>query len=95
MLTIVIYDISADRTRKRIADRLLNLGLTRTQYSVFFGMLESNRIDELALFAEDQLTATDKLYIVPVQRDDLSAARIIGQAFDEQLVTDELLTKVI
>lgn len=95
MLTIVIYDITANRSRKRIADRLLDLGLIRTQYSVFFGTLDNNRIDELALFAEEQLAESDKLYIIPVHRDDLNAARIIGQSFDEQLVTDELLTKVI
>lgn len=95
MLTIVIYDISADRARKRIADRLLDLGLTRTQYSVFFGTLDNNRIDELALYAEQELAQTDKLYIIPVHRDDLNAARIIGSGFDAQLITDELLTKVI
>ncbi len=95
MLAFVIYDISRDKSRKKIADRLLDLGLTRAQYSVFLGTLDNNRIDELALFAEEQLDETDKLYIIPIQRGDLSAARIIGQSFDEQLVTDEILTKVI
>lgn len=95
MLAIVIYDISADRARKKIADRLLDIGLIRTQYSVFFGTIDKNRADELTLFAEEQLAKTDRLYIIPVQRDDLAAARIVGQGFDEQLVTDEILTKVI
>lgn len=95
MLVIVIYDISLDRARKKVADRLLDLGLIRTQYSVFFGTIDKNQVDELGLFGEEHLSATDKLYIIPVQRDALSQARIVGQGFDEQLVTDELLTKVI
>ena len=95
MLAIVIYDISSDRTRKKISDRLLDIGLTRAQYSVFLGTIDKNRADELTLFAEEQLAKTDRLYIIPVQRDDLATARIVGQGFDEQLVTDEILTKVI
>jgi hypothetical protein len=39
--------------------------------------------------------ATDSLYIFPVCRDDFAKAQIIGQGFDGELVTDELLTKVI
>ena len=95
MLAFVIYDISLDRARKRIANRLLDMGLTRTQYSVFLGTIDKNRVDELSLFAEELLSETYKLYIIPVQRDHLSQARVVGQGFDEQLVTDEILTKVI
>ncbi|MCA9199776.1 MAG: CRISPR-associated endonuclease Cas2 [Planctomycetales bacterium] len=95
MLALVIYDISQDKARKKVADHLLDLGLVRTQYSVFLGTVDKNRLDELVLFAESQLDATDKLYVIPVQRDDLSAARVVGLGFDEQLVTDEILTKVI
>ena len=79
---------------KKVSDHLLDLGLVRTQYSVFLGTVDKNRLDELVLFAESQLAETDKLYVIPVQRDDLSSARIVGSGFDEQLVTDEILTKV-
>ena len=40
------------------------------------------QIDELALFAESILAANDQLYIIPIHRDDLNAARIIGPGFD-------------
>lgn len=95
MLAMVLYDIRSDKARKKIADRLLDMGMTRTQYSVFLGTIDKNRADELTLFAEGQLVQTDRLYLIPVQRDDLAAARIVGRGFDEQLVTDEILTKVI
>ena len=95
MLITAIYDISSDRIRKKVADRLKDAGLTRTQYSVFFGTLDNNRIDELALFAEENLEEQDQLYLIPIHRDDLNAARVIGKGFDELLVTDEIVTKVI
>ena len=95
MLITAIYDISSNKVRKKLSDRLKDAGLIRTQYSVFFGMLDNNRIDELALYAEEHLAESDQLYLIPISRDDLNAARIIGHGFDEQLITDELLTKVI
>ncbi|MCA9197163.1 MAG: CRISPR-associated endonuclease Cas2 [Planctomycetales bacterium] len=89
-----IYDVSSDRIRKKLADQLLNCGLIRVQKSVFLGTLDNNRIDELALFAESILAANDQLYIIPIHRDDLNAARIIGPGFDDQLVSDEIITKI-
>jgi CRISPR-associated protein Cas2 len=95
MLYLVLYDISANKTRKKIADRLLDSGLTRAQFSVFIGTLAKNRVDEIILFAESLLAETDRLYIIPVERDGLSNARMIGPAIDEALVTDEILTIVL
>ena len=95
MLTLVIYDITDNKTRKRISDRLLDLGMTRAQYSVFIGTADKNRLDELTLFAESKLAKTDKLYVIPIERNQLSAARFVGAGIDEALVTDELLTKVV
>ena len=73
----------------------MNLGLVRAQYSVFIGTLDKNRCDELALFAESKIEETDRLYIIPVQRSDLATARMIGVGIDQELVADELLTKVL
>ena len=95
MLYLVLYDITANKARKKIADHLLNLGLTRAQYSVFIGTLAKNREDELALYAESLLAKTDRLYIVPVQRDALSTGRMVGLGIDVSLVSDELLTMVM
>ncbi len=95
MLQLVIYDISSDKVRKKVSDRLLDLGLIRSQYSVFIGMANRNRIDELSLFAEQNLSAKDRLYIIPITREGLSQSKQIGPGIDEELVTDEVLTKVI
>lgn len=95
MLCLVLYDITANKARKKVADHLLNQGLTRAQYSVFIGTLANNRADEIALYAESLLAETDRLYIIPVERGALGTARMVGLGIDESLVSDEILTMVM
>jgi len=94
-LHLVIYDISSDKVRKKVADQLLDLGLVRAQYSVFIGTANQNRIDEITLFAEEHLSAKDRLYVIPISQDGLSESRQIGPGIDEELVTGEALTRII
>jgi CRISPR-associated endonuclease Cas2 len=95
MIYLVVYDITSDKARKQVSEQLLNLGLVRAQYSVFLGTLDKNRCDELALFAESKIAKTDRLYIFAVQKADLSNARMIGEGIDQELVSDEVLTKIL
>jgi CRISPR-associated protein Cas2 len=96
MLTWVIYDISKDRTRSKIADRCLDFGLQRVQKSVFLGDLQPNRIDEVIEFSRELLDLeTDSVYVFPMCREDFDKVRIVGQSFDRALVADEVLTKII
>ena len=96
MLTWVIYDITKDKTRTKIAKRCLDFGLYRVQKSVFLGDVASNRIDEIILASQELMDPkTDSIYVFPMCREDFDKVRIIGQRFDQQLVTDEILTKVI
>lgn len=96
MLTWVIYDISKDRTRTKIADRCLDFGLQRVQKSVFLGEIPLNRVEEIIQFSRELLDLeTDAVYVFPLCRDDFAKVRIIGQGFDKELVTDKVLTKVI
>ena len=96
MMTWVIYDISKDRTRTKIADRCLDFGLQRVQKSVFLGDIPANRIDEVLQFSKDLLNLeTDAVYVFPMCREDFQKVRIVGQGFDKKLVADEILTRVI
>jgi CRISPR-associated protein Cas2 len=47
MHILVVYDITSDRLRTKIADICLDYGLQRVQYSVFQGQLSTNRQGEL------------------------------------------------
>jgi CRISPR-associated protein Cas2 len=96
MLTWVVYDISKDRTRTKIARRCLDFGLYRVQKSVFLGDVPGNRVEEILLFSQELLDlATDAVYVFPMCRPDFDRVRIVGQGFDRELVADEVVTKVI
>ena len=96
MLTWVIYDISKDRTRTKIARRCLDFGLYRVQKSVFLGDVPANRVEEILLFSRELLNLeTDAVYVFPMCREDFDKVKIVGQGFDRELVADEVLTKVI
>lgn len=91
-----IYDISSDRSRKKVADECKNQGLYRVQKSVFLGSLNSNRVDEIVEKSRELIDVkTDSLYVIPICKEDFAKVQILGQGFDGELVADELLTKVI
>ncbi|CAN2040607.1 CRISPR-associated endoribonuclease Cas2 [Candidatus Magnetomoraceae bacterium gMMP-15] len=93
-LAWIIYDISLDKTRSKIAKECKKYGLERVQKSVFLGKLESNRFDELTekfheLIDED----VDSVYLFPFCQEDFRRIQVLGQGFDRKLVNDEILTK--
>ena len=91
MLTWVLYDISDDKQRTKAAKCCLKTGLYRVQKSVFLGELNSNQVDQLSLQLEQHFNPdVDSVYIFPMCRPDFDATRLLGQAFDRSLVTDEL-----
>jgi CRISPR-associated protein Cas2 len=49
MHCVVVYDISDDRRRTKVADVCLDYGLDRIQYSAFLGRLSPNHQEELML----------------------------------------------
>jgi CRISPR-associated protein Cas2 len=94
VLIWVIYDIVSDKTRRDIAKQCKNIGLYRVQKSVFLGTIDDNNLDELKLRAENMVDLEkDSVYVFPMSRAELKKAGLIGQAFDNELVTDELISK--
>jgi len=47
MRCLVVYDISSERLRAKVADACLDYGLSRIQLSAFLGDLSRNHQDEL------------------------------------------------
>lgn len=47
MRCLLVYDISDDKTRTKVADACLDYGLDRIQYSAFFGKLNRTHRREL------------------------------------------------
>jgi CRISPR-associated protein Cas2 len=90
-LVWIIYDITNDSKRGKIAKLCKEAGLYRVQKSVFLGTIARNRLDELNLQIEEQVEEkTDSVYIFPLCEQDFKKVRTMGQAFDRKLVTDEI-----
>ena len=94
MLVWVIYDIAENKIRSHIANICKGYGLYRVQKSVFLGDINDNERDSLALECEDIIDlATDSVYIFPMDEASFKKTKLIGQAFDRELVSDEVITK--
>jgi len=90
-LVWLIYDITENRTRTKIAKACKNKGLYRVQKSAFLGTLNKNQIDELNIMCDDIINPdSDSVYIFPMCEDDFKKVKLLGQAFDKKLVTDEV-----
>ena len=90
-LVWILYDITENKPRSRVAKLCKNAGLYRVQKSVFLGTIERNRLDELHLQIQELMDAdTDSVYIFPMCEPDFKKVLLMGQAFDRKLVTDEV-----
>lgn len=90
----VIYDISEDKTRNKVAKSCKDKGLYRVQKSAFLGTLNRNQLDELKIMCEDLIDGeVDSVYLFPMCEDDFKKVKLLGQAFDKKLVSAEVLAK--
>jgi len=87
---LLVYDITDDRTRTRIADLCLDYGLDRIQYSAFSGLLSHNHQEELMLSIKRLLgRRPGNVQLYPLCAKDWAARQIIasepkkGEAHEE------------
>ncbi|MCD6122551.1 MAG: CRISPR-associated endonuclease Cas2 [Spirochaetales bacterium] len=96
MLIWVIYDITSDKSRNKIAKVCKEHGLFRVQYSVFLGDMPPDCMDEIAEFSRDLIDLeTDGVFIIPVSEDDFGKKKIIGKSFNEDLITGKKNTLML
>lgn len=77
---VLIYDIEEDRIRTRVAEICLDYGLERIQFSAFFGRLNRNRRQELALRVQAEIgNRSGRVRVIPVCEDDLKDMWIFDQ----------------
>ncbi|KCZ73130.1 CRISPR-associated endoribonuclease Cas2 [Candidatus Methanoperedens nitroreducens] len=90
----VVYDIVENSARSKVARICLDKGLYRVQKSVFLGTLNANERDSLALECEEIIDPdVDSVYVFPMDDESFRKVKLLGQAFDKELVSDEVLTK--
>ena len=78
---IVTYDITSDKSRKKISECCLDYGLDRQQYSVFCGRLKPTQIRALSK-ALEPLLKEGHVMIVAVACDDWDKRIEIGKVLD-------------
>ena len=94
MLVWVMYDIADDKIRRKAIKICKNVGLYRVQKSIFLGDIEENDFDEVKLRLEDTVDLkNDSVSVFTMSKKELNKAGLIGQAFDKELVTDEIISK--
>jgi CRISPR-associated protein Cas2 len=74
MNRLLIYDISNDRLRTKVAEVCKDYGLRRVQYSAFFGYLTQNYVEELQRKIRRLLKDSSgwSIIIFPLSEDNLS-----------------------
>ncbi|MGC8544286.1 MAG: CRISPR-associated endonuclease Cas2 [Vulcanisaeta sp.] len=76
---IVFYDISDDRARQAVADKLLSKGLTRVQRSVFMGRGGHALAKDLSRYLSRFVGPSDSLLIIVVYEESVRSMIIIGR----------------
>jgi CRISPR-associated protein Cas2 len=80
---LVIYDISDDRLRLKVAEVLKNYGLKRIQKSAFIGYLTRSRLSSLVVDVR-AIVVDDNLKIFPLCGIDYRGMISIGKEYIEE-----------
>lgn len=93
-LVWVIYDIVENKTRNKIVKTCKNSGLYRVQKSVFLGEMNSTAMDSMIVEIESLIDPDiDSVYIFPMDKHTFKEITLMGQAFDKEYVSDEIITR--
>ena len=85
MIYLVAYDISDNRLRTKIANKLIAYGLYRVQYSVFMGTMRLGLKDKLQAWLNQKINTpanakdTQKIIILPLLEGQLERLVSIGE----------------
>lgn len=86
MLYWLIYDISENKIRSKIASKCKNYGFFRVQKSSFMGDLSRNKMEMLALeIKELKMGEQDCVFIIPSCKSCFTDKEIMGN-FDEEKI---------
>jgi len=85
MRCLLVYDISDDRARTKIADFCLDYGLDRMQYSAFFGKLNRTQKRELMKKIAKRLgKRSGNIQLIPICQKDWERRLVIIQTEEEE-----------
>jgi CRISPR-associated protein Cas2 len=83
MYTLVIYDITEDEVRMKIAEACREAGLVRIQKSAFLGIIDSQKRKNLEIRLRKVLgQSKGNIQIFTICEADISYRRIIGEVVE-------------
>ena len=89
---LLSYDISNDKSRKRVSDYLIEKGFLRIQNSVFLGEIHITKIDDIleniCLLVDKK---EDSICCIPINKEDYKNIFNFGKNEDYNLYKDEVL----
>ena len=89
---LLSYDISNDKSRKRVSDYLIEKGFLRIQNSVFLGEIHITKIDDIleniCLLVDKK---EDSIFCIPINKEDYKNIFNFGKNEDYNLYKDEVL----
>ncbi|PHI12006.1 CRISPR-associated endonuclease Cas2 [Fusobacterium polymorphum] len=89
---LLSYDISNDKSRKRVSDYLLEKGFLRIQNSVFLGEIHITKIDDIleniCLLVDKK---EDSIFCIPINKENYKNIFNFGKNEDYNLYKDEVL----
>jgi CRISPR-associated endonuclease Cas2 len=97
---IIVYDITENRFRSKIADRLVAMGMERVQLSVFMGTVKIKKMHHFIWWFQKEMIifapAKDSLIVLNVSINQLSQMQVFGQKFiDIEMLTDQKTTLIV
>ena len=77
---IVVYDVSNDKARQRLAEALMRHGLKRIQRSAFAGSLPASKLKDVARDAERIIDESrDVVHIIPLSDREWDNRVVLGK----------------
>ncbi len=82
MITLVIYDISDDNVRSKVANLCKRFGLSRIQKSAFLGDMTSSKRKELVKKLKRILRGEGNIQVFVICKPDFSLREVIGKELE-------------
>lgn len=78
----LLYDISDNRRRNKLAQLCKDFGMIRVQKSCFYGEIEKKSKHRFDAMLNSLLIPDDQVCVIPVSRDDQAKTTFLGSGVD-------------
>lgn len=96
---LMIYDISNNRQRQKVANKLLQYGMERIQLSVYIGDIQTSKLPQLFRAIEQLMKvkshSKDKFMHLRLSKSQIRQMYSIGEEIDQDYLLGDLHTLVI